>query len=60
MSGATMAKYLMSTARRGGSGVQQYIQSKQSDDRSTLLEMEAVQNGWDDDGEVLDVKSASS
>ena len=59
-SGVTTAKYLMSMARRGGSGVQQHIQPKQSDDRSTLLEMEAVQNRWDNDGEVLDVKSASS
>ena len=43
-----MAKYLMSTARRGGSRVQQHIQPRQSDDGSTLLKMEAVQNGWGD------------
>ena len=59
-SGATTAKYLMSTARRGDSRVQQHIQLKQSDNRSTLLEMEAVQNVWGDDGKVLDVKSALS
>jgi hypothetical protein len=38
-----------------GSGVQQRIQPRQTDNGSSLLELGVVRNGWDDDSEVLEV-----
>ena len=48
-----MTRYLMSTeppARRRGSRGQQRIQPRQTDDVSSLFELEVVRDEWCDDG----------
>jgi hypothetical protein len=41
--------------QRGGSGVQQRFQPRQTDGESSLLEREVVQREWDDDDKVVEV-----
>ena len=40
---------------RGGSGVQQHIQPRQTDDKSSPSEIEVVWNDWCNDDDVLEV-----
>ena len=45
----------MQRGLRGGSGVQQRIQLRQTDNESSLSKIEVVQNDWCDDDNVLEV-----